>query len=80
MTAIFEALLELFIAVVARFVGVAVVAAITTAASGFRRSYRSEWRRLFAKYPGTYEWIDLFGVLVLAAVIGGVVCAVFLSR
>ena len=73
---VIEFLLELLIQVVARFIGVAFCAFFSWCGSGFRTSYRSEWKRLFAKYPGTYEWVDLLGVIILLASVGGSLLAV----
>ncbi len=63
-----EAAFEFFLQVVARFLGVTVVALAMWGSSGFRTSYRVEWRRLFDRHDGAYSWIDILG---LAVIVGG---------
>lgn len=66
-------MLEFLVEVVARFVAVTALAFAIWCTSGFRKSYRSEWRRLFDKYSGAYEWIDLIGLAITLSVGAGIV-------
>ncbi len=62
-----EAVLEFVLQVVARFLGVTVIALAAWCGTGFRTSYLVEWRRLFDKHDGAYSWVDLLGLVVLVA-------------
>jgi len=60
---------------------VSILALATWCASGFRRSYRSEWERWFDRYPGTYEWVDILGLAAIVLPLAAIACAVwFLGR
>jgi len=64
---VLEVLLDFVLQVVARFVGVTVIALAVWCMSGFRTSYFGEWRRLFDKHSGVYSWIDVLGLAVIVA-------------
>jgi hypothetical protein len=74
-----EILFDILFQTVARAVGVTIVATFTWCASGFHKSYLTEWKRLFAKNDVTASLVDLLGLVVILATLAGVALAIYLA-
>lgn len=74
-----EMILDFLLQIVARFVGVTTVALAVWLASGFRKSYLREWKRLFAKHTGVYSAIDILGILVIFGFVAAVALVIYLA-
>ncbi len=74
-----QLIFEFVFQLVARAVGVTIVAAVTCIASGFRKSYIEEWKRLFISHSAAAMLIDLLGLAVIVAVLVAIGVAIFLA-
>jgi hypothetical protein len=70
---------EIVFQLVARAVGVTIVATVTCIASGFRKSYIEEWKRLFVSPTAASMLIDLLGLAVIVAVPVVIALAIYLA-
>lgn len=57
-----ESLLE----VCRRFIGVTALALFFVITSGFKKSFRAEWKRVFEKDTGSVRWADIPGAVLPA--------------